>query len=546
MKKRYVRVCMTFVLSILMGIGCLFLLSGRAEASGGSGGIVIHHDDACKNEAYFKEFYALGQGNGELLSGMEHTFSATLDEALRAEYEGYPFTWRVSEKKSGEGEKIISETDGGMYQGDTFTFTPRSGYTYSFYVSVNNGTSVTTGTYTAKAYNRYFTNLVEAPRPISWIKTGETEDYSSTELLMYSADTVAEGGRRVKVSEYSSALYYDGSSMNVSGFKATGIKGTVSSIHFWDTNDPDVKTDYRLYLGIAESELSSGTVKNGYYWLTPAQDVTVNIACLYNIDSFFDLRVYLKDGQSVPVNTISQEENDGIVTDKKAVDLKGGVTYFWDISGLEEGDNLQITWKDSTDSTDPSPTDGGSVKPGQAKARIKMTKIILSGLSANIAAGKSVQLNATVLPKNTTNKKLTWSSSNSKIATVTQTGIVTIKKGTGGKTVVITAKATDGSGVAKTFKIKVMKASVKKITVKGYKKTLKVGKTMKLKAVVTATKGKPVNKKVVWTSSNKKYATVSSKGVVKALKDGKGKTVKITVKATDGTGKKKTVTIKIK
>ena len=56
---------------------------------------------------------------------------------------------------------------------------------------------------------------------------------------------------------------------------------------------------------------------------------------------------------------------------------------------------------------------------------------------------------------------------------------------------------------------------------------------MKLKAVVKTTKGKPVNKKVMWTSSNTKYATVSSSGKVKALKAGKGKTVKITATAMD-------------
>ena len=49
-----------------------------------------------------------------------------------------------------------------------------------------------------------------------------------------------------------------------------------------------------------------------------------------------------------------------------------------------------------------------------------------------------------------------------------------------------------------------------------------------------------------WTSSNTKYATVSGSGKVKALKAGKKKSVKITAMATDGSGKKATVTIKIK
>ena len=118
-----------------------------------------------------------------------------------------------------------------------------------------------------------------------------------------------------------------------------------------------------------------------------------------------------------------------------------------------------------------------------------------------------------------------------------------MKKKSGGKSVIITATAKDGSGVKATYKIKSMKGVVKKVTISG-KKSMKAGKTLKLKAKVTATKN--ANKKLKWMSSNKKYATVSSSGKVKALKAGKGKKVKITAMATDGSGKKKSVTIKIK
>ena len=71
-----------------------------------------------------------------------------------------------------------------------------------------------------------------------------------------------------------------------------------------------------------------------------------------------------------------------------------------------------------------------------------------------------------------------------------------------------------------------------------------VKKTVKLKAEVTASK--KANKKLQWKSSNTKYAAVSSSGKVKVLKKGKGNKVKITAMALDGSGKKSTVTIKIK
>lgn len=88
-----------------------------------------------------------------------------------------------------------------------------------------------------------------------------------------------------------------------------------------------------------------------------------------------------------------------------------------------------------------------------------------------------------------------------------------------------------------------MKGVVKKIKITG-SKTVKAGKTLKFKTKIMASKG--ANKTLKWTSSNKKYATVSSSGKVKTLKAGKKKSVKITAMATDGSGKKATFTIKIK
>ncbi len=174
---------------------------------------------------------------------------------------------------------------------------------------------------------------------------------------------------------------------------------------------------------------------------------------------------------------------------------------------------------------------------------IKVSKISLSGISKKIAAGKKIKLTASIKPSNAVNKKLIWKSSNKKVATVNSKGVVTIKKKTGGKKVTITATATDGSKVKATYKITSMKGVVKKVAISG-KKTVKAGKTLKLKAKVTASK--KANKTLKWTSSNKKYASVSSSGKVKALKAGKGKKVRITAMATDGSGKKKSVTIKIK
>ena len=81
-----------------------------------------------------------------------------------------------------------------------------------------------------------------------------------------------------------------------------------------------------------------------------------------------------------------------------------------------------------------------------------MKKITILNVK-KVKAGKSLQLKARVTATPGANKTLKWTSSNPKYATVDSTGKVrTYKKGKG-KTVRITAKATDGSGVRKTVKI---------------------------------------------------------------------------------------------
>ena len=173
----------------------------------------------------------------------------------------------------------------------------------------------------------------------------------------------------------------------------------------------------------------------------------------------------------------------------------------------------------------------------------RISKITISGISKKIAAGKKIKLTAKITPSDAANQELKWKSSNTKAATVTQSGLVTIKAGSGGKTVTITASAKDGSGQKAVYKIQSMKGEVKKVAVSGLK-TVKAGKTLTLKAKVTASKGANTNLK--WKSSNTKYAVVSSTGKVTAKKAGKGKTVTITAQATDGTGRKGTIKITIK
>lgn len=81
---------------------------------------------------------------------------------------------------------------------------------------------------------------------------------------------------------------------------------------------------------------------------------------------------------------------------------------------------------------------------------IKVTGITLNYTSASMVVGDTKQLSATISPSNATDKTVSWSSSNTGIADVSNNGLVTAKsKGSA----TITCKANDGSGVKETCNI---------------------------------------------------------------------------------------------
>ena len=169
----------------------------------------------------------------------------------------------------------------------------------------------------------------------------------------------------------------------------------------------------------------------------------------------------------------------------------------------------------------------------------KVTASAPSGKNVYVAKGKKVKITTTVKvkPNKSTNKKVTYKSANKKIATVSAKGVVKGVKA--GKTkITITSKKNKKKKTV--LKVCVKKAAVKKVSINSKNFVLSAGGTKKLTAKVSPKKN--VYKKVVWTSSNKKTASVTKKGVVKGLSEG---TAKITASAVDGSGEKASVTVQV-
>lgn len=187
-----------------------------------------------------------------------------------------------------------------------------------------------------------------------------------------------------------------------------------------------------------------------------------------------------------------------------------------------------------------SPAMQKAPKEAAAKTKVKkVTTVAPSGKTAYVAKGKKIKLATTVKvkPNKKANKKVVYKSANKKIASVSSKGVVKGKKAGKTKITVISKKNKKKKAV---IKVVVKKAAVKKVKLNTKNFVLSAGGSRKLKA--TATPKKNTCTKVVWSSSNKKIATVSSKGVVKAKKDGKAK---ITAKAADGSGKKASATVTV-
>lgn len=162
-----------------------------------------------------------------------------------------------------------------------------------------------------------------------------------------------------------------------------------------------------------------------------------------------------------------------------------------------------------------------SFKVTVQKAAVKTTKITTTTKSLTLAKGatyKKLASSIAVTPV-TSKEKVTYSSSNKKVATVSSKGVIKAKKAG-------TAKITVKSGKKKVV-VTVKVTGVKTTNLSGVPaaKNVSKGKSFKIKAIATP---KNTDEKITFKSSNKKVATVTSKGVVKGLKKG---TATITVQS---------------
>ena len=171
---------------------------------------------------------------------------------------------------------------------------------------------------------------------------------------------------------------------------------------------------------------------------------------------------------------------------------------------------------------------------------IAVTGVSLGKASLELTEGEEITLTVTINPANATNKNVTWNSSDSSVASVSDGRVTAVKAGTATITV-----ATEDGGKTATCEVKVNAKTVEPevIAVTGVtlnKTSVELTEGEETTLTATVNPDNATNKNVTWKSSDSSVATVVD-GKVTAVKAG---SATITVTTEDG-GKTATCQIKV-
>ena len=180
---------------------------------------------------------------------------------------------------------------------------------------------------------------------------------------------------------------------------------------------------------------------------------------------------------------------------------------------------------------DPAKTCGvGIVNAGAlltgGSTTVPVTGVTVSPTSVTLNLGQTQALTAVVAPSTATTPAVTWASSDTSIASVNASGVVTAVAA-GASTITVTT--TDGGLTASTAVTVTSTVAATGVTLSPSTVALAPGQTQTLTAAVLPSNA--TNKAVTWTSSSEQVATVSASGLVTGVGEG---SATITARTSDG------------
>jgi uncharacterized protein YjdB len=153
--------------------------------------------------------------------------------------------------------------------------------------------------------------------------------------------------------------------------------------------------------------------------------------------------------------------------------------------------------------------------------------------------GATQQFTAMVSPANATLKNVTWTSSNTAVATVSATGVV---RAVGIGNAIITATSAQDPTKKASVSVSVTSAKISVSSVTLNLKTAKLTPNQSIQLTATVNPDNATNKKIVWGSSNTKVASVDANGKLTARALG---TATITAASEADRTKKVTVSVSV-
>ncbi|HYR99477.1 MAG TPA: Ig-like domain-containing protein, partial [Gemmatimonadales bacterium] len=314
------------------------------------------------------------------------------------------------------------------------------------------------------------------------------------------------------------------------GFTATGDSADVSVT--WSASDGAV------------TSTNNGKAHYGHY--QDGNCGAFKVAATSHPGNLSDTAYVTVAGCTVPVASVSVSPASATVLAGQAVQLTATLK---DANGNVLSGRV-VTWASSNTSVAIADVNGNvtAIAPGSATitatsegqsgtAAITVTNVPVASVtvtpaSASIQQGQTIQLTATPKDANgnaLTGRVVTWSSSNTSVASVNAGGFVT--SGAAGSAT-ITAASEGKSG---TSAITVTSVPVASVTVSPAPASVQAGQTVQLTATPKDVNGNPLTGRVVsWSSSNTAVATVNASGLVTGVVAGSA-TITATSEGQSGT-----------
>lgn len=250
------------------------------------------------------------------------------------------------------------------------------------------------------------------------------------------------------------------------------------------------------------------------------------------------LAALLIAGAATPVSAQTVSEN---ATEKSSVSQVSALKDTENKVSKSENSAASVSEKATesiTEGVDLSKDDSEKSAPELSKGIKNQTisSISISSKSVVLETAQTKQMSVEITPSDVRPDCIEWQSTNSGVASVSNTGVVTAN---GAGTCTIKAISMDGSNKLSYCSVTVTQR-VANFEISGRPETIKVGEKATLSAIVAPSFA--TNKVLKWSSNNPDIASVSTRGIVTALKEG---IATITAVTSDGSNISKSFNLKV-